>query len=209
MVRLCALLALVALSPLLLLIAIAIVLDDGLPVLFRQTRVGIEGRLFRVVKFRSMRSGNLGLQVTSGNDSRVTRVGRFIRRYKLDELPQLWNLFRGHMNIVGPRPEVPIFVNAADPLWRSTLLVKPGITCLATLVYRNEEDLLARMPNPEQYYREILAPEKLRLNLNYLKHRCLLSDWKLLQLTVLSSLLPARYDSEQVKRILIDKECMQ
>ena len=207
MLRLVAFLALVALSPVLLVIACAVALEDGFPVLFRQTRMGRGARPFQILKFRSMTNGNSGTPLTARGDARITRVGRFLRRYKLDEIPQLWNLARGEMSLIGPRPEVPAFVNAADPLWRSVLSAKPGITCLATLVFRNEEELLAAAAQPERHYREILLPEKLRLNLEYLQRRDFWSDTKLLLLTLLLSLRPGLYDSHELKRLFIGEAC--
>src|SRR5579883_3098050 len=147
--------------------AVAIVIEDGFPVFFCQARIGRAGATFQILKFRSMRSRASGSLLTARGDSRVTRVGRFLRRYKLDELPQLWNVVRGDMALVGPRPEVPRYVDTADPLWKSVLQFRPGITDLATLVHRDEEDALASATHPEDYYRRVLLPAKLRLNVKY------------------------------------------
>src|SRR5262245_29839914 len=134
MIRVFAALALLAAFPILVLVAVAIAIEDGMPVLFRQLRIGKDGISFELLKFRSMRRGMSGPTLTKSRDRRITRVGCFIRRYKLDELPQLWNVLRGELNLIGPRAEVPGFVDLSNPLWRSTLRVKPGITGLATLV---------------------------------------------------------------------------
>jgi len=152
--RAAAALGLLLTSPLMLICALAVLVDDGAPVFFRQVRVGRNGRLFRLAKFRSMRSGQPGTSITVSKDSRITRVGNFLRGYKLDELPQLWNVLRGDMSFVGPRPEVPEYVELASAEWRIVLSVKPGITDLATLLYRNEERILYLQPDPQRYYRE-------------------------------------------------------
>lgn len=182
--RLAAAAGLLALAPALAAVALAIALEDGLPVLFRQTRVGRRGRPFRLVKFRSMRAGAPGTRITAGGDPRVTRVGAWLRRYKIDELPQLWNVLAGDLSLVGPRPEIPPFVDVGDPAWRAVLEVKPGMTDPASLRYRREEDLLAVVRDPEQYYRERILPAKLALNLEYIRTRTFWGDLKLIGRTV-------------------------
>ena len=194
--------------PVFLAIGCAIALEDGWPVLFRQIRVGEGGKSFKVLKFRSMRKGQKGSSITASGDKRVTFVGAILRRYKLDELPQLWNLVRGEMNLIGPRPEVPKYVDADDPLWCSILALRPGITSIATLLYRNEEELLARAAKPEEYYRQVLLPEKLRLNIEYARRRSLLADLKLIFLTARYSFFPATYNSEEVKRQFLSPTCI-
>jgi lipopolysaccharide/colanic/teichoic acid biosynthesis glycosyltransferase len=196
--------ALVVLSPLLAAIAVAIVAETGFPVLFRHVRVGQGGAAIHVLKFRSMRNGGGGVQVTASNDRRVTRVGRVLRRYKLDELPQLWNVVRGDMSLVGPRPEAPPFVNMNEPAWRSVLAVKPGITDVATLVFRDEERILAGAENPEEHYRMAVVPEKLSLNLRYISRRSPWRDAQLLALTLLYSFVPQTANPERVLRLLSD-----
>jgi lipopolysaccharide/colanic/teichoic acid biosynthesis glycosyltransferase len=203
MIRVFAALALLAVFPILLLVAVAIAIEDGMPVLFRQRRIGKDGISFELLKFRSMRDGMSGPALTKSRDRRITRVGCFIRRYKLDELPQLWNVLRGELSLIGPRAEVPGFVDLSNPLWRSTLRVKPGITGLATLVYRAEEDVLAQVGVPEQYYRSVLLPDKLRLNLAYSRRRNMRTDLMLLGLTVLFSILPRTYNSDRVRQIFL------
>src|SRR5215475_13877752 len=131
-----ALAGLLFLLPVFALIAIAILLDDGRPVFFTQVRVGRGGQPFRIWKFRTMRPGAAGNAITAAGDNRVTRLGRLLRKCKLDELPQLLNVIRGQMSLVGPRPEVPEYVQIETPLWRAVLQVKPGITDLASLLYR-------------------------------------------------------------------------
>jgi len=182
--RVAAALGLVLLAPALALIALAIVLEDGFPVLFRQTRVGRGGRPFRLVKFRSMRVGVAGTRITAGRDPRVTRVGRWLRRRKVDELPQLWNVLTGDLSLVGPRPEIPPFVDTEDPVWRAVLEVRPGITDLASLQFRREEEMLAGAADAERYYRETILPPKLALNLEYIRSRTFWGDLKLIARTL-------------------------
>ncbi len=184
---------LIVLSPFLLLAGMAIVLEDGWPVFFRQQRVGRGGRLFQLFKFRSMRTCLPGRSITAGDDPRLTGVGRILRKYKVDEMPQLWNVVKGEMSLVGPRPEIPPFVNIDDPVWRAVLQFRPGITDLASLVYRNEEEILGSSSDPESYYRETVLPAKLALNLRYAQARSFRRDMKLILLTVRYSLFPSRF----------------
>ena len=189
---------LLLLSPLLLIAALAVVLEDGLPVFFWQSRVGRNGVFFQLVKLRSMSARARGRKITASGDPRLTRVGRVLRKYKVDELPQLWNVVRGEMSLVGPRPEVPAFVSVNDPIWRAVLQVRPGITDLASLVYRNEEEILGTRSNPEPYYRDVILPAKLALNLRYMQTRTFWRDIKLILLTVRYSFFPARFDSSAI-----------
>jgi len=191
---------LLLLLPVLIIISIAIVLEDGRPVFFRQTRIGRNGAPFHLWKFRSMRTGTAGTKITAGGDPRITRVGAFLRRYKLDELPQLFNVLVGEMEFIGPRPEVPAFVDLQNPLWVAVLNARPGISDLATLVYRNEEEVLAAVPDPENYYRNVVLPDKLRLNLAYMRQRTLWQDVRLLALTVRYSFRPAGFHSDHILR---------
>ena len=200
--RVVCLAGLVALAPVLVVIAGLVRWGDGGPVLFRQVRVGRGGRSFVLLKFRSMRVDPGGPAITAAGDGRVTRLGRWLRAYKLDELPQLWNVVRGDMSLVGPRPEVRRYVDPGDPVWQRVLSVRPGITDLATLVYRNEEQLLAGSAEPERFYREEILPEKLRLNLRYFELSCWARDWRLLAMTVGYSLRPAGFTPETVLRRL-------
>ncbi|MCA2963457.1 MAG: sugar transferase [Acidobacteriota bacterium] len=200
--RVVCLAGLVALAPVLVVIAGLVRWGDGGPVLFRQVRVGRCGRSFVLLKFRSMRVDPGGPAITAAGDGRVTRLGRWLRAYKLDELPQLWNVVRGDMSLVGPRPEVRRYVDPGDPVWQRVLSVRPGITDLATLVYRNEEQLLAGSAEPERFYREEILPEKLRLNLRYFELSCWGRDWRLLAMTVGYSLRPAGFTPETVLRRL-------
>jgi lipopolysaccharide/colanic/teichoic acid biosynthesis glycosyltransferase len=174
-------------SPLFCAIGLAIKFDDGGPVFYRQIRVGRSFKRFRVCKFRTMVSGadRDGL-LTAPGDHRVTRVGRFLRRSKLDELPQLFNVLKGDMQLVGPRPEVESYVEMFRPEYAILLHDRPGITDPATLAYRHEEKMFSPGRIEEQYVGEIL-PEKLRLSLNYQKQRTMLSDVRILVRTILGS----------------------
>jgi lipopolysaccharide/colanic/teichoic acid biosynthesis glycosyltransferase len=176
------LLGLLLVSPVLLIVALIIKCTSRGPVFYRQQRVGLHGRTFSIVKFRTMRSDaeQLGPSLTAAHDPRVTAVGRRLRRLKLDELPQLWNVLIGEMSLVGPRPEVPQYVAFYSPAERRVLTVRPGMTDLASIAYRNEEELLARDADPDRHYREVVLPDKLRLNLEYLDRISLTFDLLLL-----------------------------
>ncbi len=180
-----ALAALIILAPLIALTVLAVAVSSHGPALFRQQRVGRGGRAFALYKLRTMRhDGGGGVQVTAGDDARVTRVGKFLRRTKLDELPTLWNVVRGDMSLVGPRPEVPRYVNLDGRAWRAVLQVRPGLTDPVTLRLRNEETLLARVRGDrEKFYLEILQPFKLRGYLEYLRVRSWRADVKVLWAT--------------------------
>lgn len=189
--RCVALMLLVVVSPLLLLISMAIFLECGRPVFFKQTRVGRYGQPFRLWKFRTMRAGVPGPAITFSGDSRTTQVGQFLRKYKLDELPQLWNVVRAGMNFVGPRPELPKFVDLSDPGWRSAMTVRPGITSPASIAYRNEESLLGGVTDPVQYYVDTVVPSKLAIDLAYLENRSFLTDFQVITKTLLCAFFPS------------------
>lgn len=195
---------LMALSPLFLVLALAIKLDSPGPVFYRQVRVGQHGRPFRIFKFRTMRSdpAGRGPQITVGDDARITRVGRFLRRWKLDELAQLIDVLRGTMSLVGPRPEVPRYVEHYSPDRRGHVLsVRPGITDFASLRFRDESELLARADNPEREYVEVILPEKLQFAANYVDHSSLSTDLRALGLTLRTVLLPESA-TRRVRRIV-------
>ena len=178
--------ALLVLWPLLLLIALAIKIDDPGPVFYRQVRVGRNGKEFRIFKFRTMvvDADKKGLQITVGRDSRITRVGAFLRKTKLDELAQLLNVFAGEMSFVGPRPEVPKYVDLYTPYQRQVLLVRPGITDYASIAYRNENDLLEGAQDPERMYIDEIMPAKIELNMKYLRRVSPLEDIRLIFATI-------------------------
>jgi lipopolysaccharide/colanic/teichoic acid biosynthesis glycosyltransferase len=175
--------ALVILSPFLAAIALWIRIDSPGPIMFRQERVGLHGRLFRIHKFRTMVADaeTRGPQLTVDGDARVTRAGRLLRRYKLDELPQLIDVFRGEMSLVGPRPEVPKYVALYPERVRSVILsVRPGITDLASIEFRNENQLLGAAPDPEREYIEKILPVKLSYYQQYAQSHTLWGDVKIL-----------------------------
>jgi lipopolysaccharide/colanic/teichoic acid biosynthesis glycosyltransferase len=169
--------ALVALAPVLLLIAAAIRLDSPGPVLYRAERCGRGGAPFAALKFRTMtwRPDASGPAISGPADARVTRLGRSLRRARLDELPQLWNVIRSEMRLIGPRPEDPRFVDLADPLQREALSVRPGITGLAQLAFADEARVLGRT-DPEQAYRTVVQPRKLRVDAAYVRRRSVRLD---------------------------------
>lgn len=168
--------ALLALLPLLGVVSLVVGLSSPGGVLYRQERVGRGGRCFTLVKFRSMRQEQ-GHAVTVAGDRRITPVGRLLRRTKLDELPELWNVIRGELTLVGSRPEVPRYVDPGDPLWQEVLRTRPGLTHPVTLALQNEESLLAKHgDDPETFYRQRLLPYKLRGYLEYQQQRSAWSD---------------------------------
>lgn len=181
-------LGLIVLSPLFAVLAVWIKCDSKGPVFYRQVRVGRNNRDFRIYKFRSMRpdSDKLGLITVGGRDPRVTRSGYYIRKYKLDEFPQLINVFIGDMSLVGPRPEVRKYVDMYTPEQMRVLSVRPGITSLASLRYRNENELLAQAEDPDRCYVEKVMPDKLAIDLEYVPKANLLTDIRLIFATIAS-----------------------
>ncbi len=175
-------LGLVVLSPVFAVLAIWIKADSKGPVFYRQTRVGRDNKDFRLFKFRSMRpdSDKLGLITVGGHDPRVTRSGYYIRKYKLDEFPQLINVFKGDMSLVGPRPEVRKYVDMYTTEQMRVLSVRPGITSLASIRYRNENDILAAAEDPDRCYIEKVMPDKLNIDLEYVDRATLWNDIKLI-----------------------------
>ena len=179
---------LVVMSPLLLIVCALVKLTSSGPVFYRQERVGEGGRPFNIVKFRSMvvDADRRGPGLTSAGDPRVTRCGAVLRQLKIDELPQLWNVLKGDMSLVGPRPELPVYVANYDPQQRVVLTVRPGITDSASIAFRWEEDLLAQRSDPEQFYKDDILPRKLALNLEYVANMSLKYDFLLMVRTVRS-----------------------
>lgn len=177
---------LIILSPLFLILAIWIKKDSEGPVFYRQARVGLHDKEFKIFKFRSMRVGSdKGSLITiGGHDSRITRSGYYIRKFKLDELPQLVNVFIGDMSLVGPRPEVRHYVNYWTTEQMHVLDVRPGITDPASIKFRNENELMEQAEDPERYYIEVIMQEKLKLYLEYVDHHSLLGDIGLILRTV-------------------------
>lgn len=178
---------LLILSPVLLGVAAWVKLDSPGPVFFRQVRVGRGGKDFRIFKFRSMRVGSdkKGLITVGGHDARITKSGYFIRKYKIDELPQLINVFIGDMSLVGPRPEVRKYVDLYTAEQRKVLDVRPGITDVASIKYRNENEILGEVENPDEYYINVIMPDKLHLNLDYIANRSFFKDLGVIFSTIL------------------------
>lgn len=179
--------AIVMLSPLLIAVAAWIKFDSKGPALFRQKRVGRRGKTFEILKFRTMRADAPadGLQITTGNDSRITRAGVILRQYKLDELPQFFNVLRGEMSVVGPRPEVPRYVELYSPRQRETILsVRPGITDSASVEFRNESALLESADDPECFYVQVVLPAKLEHAELYVATHSLMGDIRIVLRTI-------------------------
>ncbi|WP_028896068.1 sugar transferase [Prevotella sp. HUN102] len=194
-----ALVGLLFLSPVLVIVAVLIKLKMPGPILFKQKRVGQYGKLFTVYKFRSMTVNNAAAtasrdseatSIASTEQSRITPLGEKLRRYKLDELPELWNVLKGDMSFVGPRPDVPGYADQLKDEAREILKLKPGITGPASLKYRNEEELLAKVDNAQQYNDDVIFPDKVRLNLYYLHHYSFVADIKMIVCTVLGKKMP-------------------
>ena len=173
---------LILLSPLFVILAIWIKCDSIGPVFYKQVRVGSNNMDFQLFKFRSMRVGSdkKGLITVGGHDPRITRSGYYIRKYKLDEFPQLINVFKGDMSLVGPRPEVRKYVDMYTEEQMHVLDVRPGITDLASIRYRNENELLERVNDPDKYYVEVIMPDKLRINLEYVARHSFTFDIRLI-----------------------------
>lgn len=195
--RLMALIGLLILWPVLLVVAILIkVKMPGGPVIFTQMRVGRNGRLFTMYKFRSMTVGHGGSSVSVAGESRITPLGATLRHYKLDELPELWNVLIGDMSFVGPRPDVPGYADQLKGKDREVLKLRPGITGPASLKYRDEEDLLAKQSDPQKYNDEMIFPDKVRINLYYLHHYSFIKDIEMIICTVLGRRM--KYDNEVI-----------
>jgi lipopolysaccharide/colanic/teichoic acid biosynthesis glycosyltransferase len=183
------LIGLIILSPVFLLVALLVKVTSKGPVFFRQNRVGKDGRDFKVYKFRTMYTDadKKGLLTVGGKDKRVTSVGYYLRKFKLDELPQLLNVLAGDMSLVGPRPEVRKYVDLYTIEQRKVLSVRPGITDYASIEYRNENDLLATATNPEEMYVEDIMPKKIALNFNYINNRSVKTYFEIIFKTVATS----------------------
>jgi lipopolysaccharide/colanic/teichoic acid biosynthesis glycosyltransferase len=182
--------AMILLLPLFAAIAALVKSTSQGPVFFRQDRIGRDGHTFKIVKFRSMINGadRLGLSITASGDKRITRIGTLLRKFKLDELPQLWNVLSGDMSLVGPRPELPAYVAQYSLAQRHVLSVRPGITDPASIRYRHEEEVLSLHSDPDLFYRQVVLPHKLSLNLEYVACISLWND-SMLMLRTISALL--------------------
>ena len=177
---------LVFLFPVLIVVGILIRIKmPGGPIIFKQRRVGQHGQLFTMYKFRSMTVDHSGSSVSVKGESRITPLGAKLRKYKLDELPELWNVLIGDMSLVGPRPDVPGYADKLEGENRRMLLLKPGITGPASLKYRNEEEILAEQENPQKYNDAVLFPDKVQINIEYLDNWSFWNDIKIIIYTVL------------------------
>lgn len=184
--RVVSFLGLIFLSPVMLLVAILIRFKmPGGPVLFKQKRVGKGGEQFTMVKFRSMIVNHGGSSVSVAGENRITPLGAKLRKYKMDELPELWNVLKGDMSFVGPRPDVPGYADLLQGMDREVLKLRPGITGPASLKYRNEEDILAQVDDPIRYNNEVIFPDKVRINRYYLHHYSFWMDMRIIVATVL------------------------
>lgn len=168
----------ILLSPILIIISILIKAGSDGPVFFKQIRVGRNEKNFKILKFRTMivDAEKVGKQITVGDDNRITKIGKVLRKYKIDELPQLFNVLKGEMSLVGPRPEVPRYVELYNDEQRQVFKVRPGITDLASLRYKDENDLLGDKENPEEFYINKVMPDKLALNVEYIKKSNIIFD---------------------------------
>lgn len=179
------LIGLVILFPLLILISFAIKIGSSGPILFSQKRVGKEGKQFILIKFRSMMiNQDPKNTVTAKGDDRITKIGVFLRKYKLDELPELWNVLKGEMSLVGPRPDVPGYADNLKGEDRKVLKLRPGITGTASLKYVNEEEILSAQDDPQKYNDEVIFPDKVKMNLEYYKNQSLWLDIKIIFATI-------------------------
>lgn len=181
-----AFIGLLFLWPVLIVIAILIKIKmPGGPVIFKQKRVGLNGKIFTMYKFRSMTVNHGGSSVSVAGESRITPLGSTLRKYKLDELPELWNVLIGDMSFVGPRPDVPGYADQLKGEDREVLLLRPGITGPASLKYRDEEELLAKQADPQKYNDEVIFPDKVKINRYYLHHYSFIKDIQMIFCTVL------------------------
>ena len=179
------LIGLLVLLPLLILFSIAIKISSSGPVFFSQKRVGKDGKLFTLIKFRSMTvEQDNSSTATARGDARITKFGEFLRKYKLDELPELWNVIKGEMSLVGPRPDVPGYADKLVGKDRDVLKLRPGITGAASLKYANEEEILASKENPQKYNDEVIFPDKVKVNLDYYENQSFWLDIKIIFATI-------------------------
>ncbi|HBZ34768.1 MAG TPA: sugar transferase [Bacteroidales bacterium] len=184
--RITAFIGIIFFLPLYALVAVLVLCyGGGMPILFRQQRVGKDGKLFTIYKFRTMHSNQQGSSVSVAGQDRITPIGAVLRKYKLDELPELWNVLVGDMSFVGPRPDVPGYADKLTGEGREILTLRPGITGPATLKYRNEEVMLTKVDNPEKYNDEVIFPDKVRINLYYVRNYSFIDDIKIILITIL------------------------
>ncbi len=177
----------IILSPIYMILSLIIKIYSEGPILFKQKRIGLHGRPFYIYKFRTMHiNSSIDLKITPEDDNRITQIGKYLRKYKLDELPQLLNVIKGDMSLVGPRPEVPEYLSYYSDDFNRILNVKPGITDLASIKYRNESQLLANRENVAEYYINTILPDKMRMNFEYINKRSLYFDFLIIIKTIKS-----------------------
>lgn len=186
------------LLPLIIVVSILIKLTSKGAVLFKQVRVTKDGKLFKIYKFRTMRENSEGnKQITVGNDSRITGIGHILRKTKLDELPQLFNVIKGEMSLVGPRPEVPKYVNLYTDEQKNVLKVQAGITDYASIYFSNESELLGKAKDPDKYYIEKIMPYKIKLNQNYIENMGIMTEIKIIFLTIFKVMGLVKEDTKE------------
>ena len=188
--------------PLLFSIALLIKIKMPGPIFFSQKRVGKNGRLFTMVKFRSMKVDHGGTSITVKGESRITPFGSFLRKYKLDELPELWNILKGEMSLVGPRPDVPGYADLLKGKDRLMLSIRPGLTGAASLCFIDEEALLSKQEDPVKYNDEVLFPEKVRINNNYIKNWSLILDIKIILHTLTGKKLNEYWAQDETQKLI-------
>jgi len=201
-----AILVLVVSAPFIVLAAIAVAVTSRGPAIFRQERMGRGGQPFVLYKLRTMRSSQNGVEVTAGDDDRITKVGRLLRRTKVDELPELWNVIKGDMSLCGPRPEVPKYVDLANQEWRLLLTVRPGVTDPVTMRLRNEEILLQAVEGDrERFYLDVLQPLKLKGYVEYLKRRTWRHDLRILWQSGVAVIIPGKAQPPTPRELFTEK----
>ena len=179
----------IILIPVFIIVSVLIKIDSSGPVFFLQERVGLNGKIFKIIKFRSMKiNQDVSLTITIGNDKRITKIGKYLRRYKIDEIPELINVFIGNMSFVGPRPDVPGYADLLTGESRNILKLRPGITSRASIKYANEEMILLTQDDPIAYNNNIIFPDKVKLNLNYYYNNNIWIDIKIIFATLFAVL---------------------
>ena len=176
--------AIFLLFPLFLLVSFLIVIDSGFPIFFLQKRIGRGGKEFNIIKFRTMKTNNENITITVSDDSRITRIGKYLRKTKIDELPEILNVLFGQMSFVGPRPDVKGYADKLKGANRKILALRPGITGPASLKYYNEEYILSQKSNPKKYNDEVIFPDKVKINMHYFHNRSFFLDLKIIFATI-------------------------
>ncbi len=176
--------AIFLLFPLFLLVSFLIVIDSGFPIFFLQKRIGRGGKEFNIIKFRTMKTNNENITITVSDDSRITRIGKYLRKTKIDELPEILNVLFGQMSFVGPRPDVKGYADKLKGANRKILALRPGITGPASLKYYNEEYILSQKSNPKKYNDEVIFPDKVKINMDYFHNRSFFLDLKIIFATI-------------------------